>query len=111
MKKHLEKIKKRPLAERKKLATIFATIVTLLIVIASFILGSVFKTKKKIKVNDDRVHSFEKMFNTMEEKFSKFGAELKEQKDTVKKTGEEIKKQTDTVQNIKEEKQTETVKY
>ena len=114
MKKQLEKIKKRPIAERKKIATIFAVILTLLVVIVSFILGSIFKTEEKIQTNN-QPNSIEKMFNGMEEKFSEFSDEFKEQKDSVKNLTkeivitEQIENKTREVLNTEEKNEPETV--
>lgn len=80
MKKHIEKIKQRPVHERKKLATIFAVVVTLIIVIMSVILGSVFKTENKVQ-NNNAPSSFEKVLTGIEDKFSEIGDDFKEQKE------------------------------
>ena len=63
MKKHIEKIKKRPIEERKKMATILAVAVTIIIIILWIILLSVFKddAKKEAKSNFN-LESFENAF-------------------------------------------------
>lgn len=89
MKKHIEKLKKRPQHERKKLAIIFAIATTFIIIILWFILLSVFKTPEKNK----KIYDFsklEKSFDGLADQFLNIENQYKEGKENFKAIQDEI---------------------
>jgi len=80
MKKHIEKIKKRPIAERKKMATIFAVIVTVIIIILWITILSVFKSEKGEVKNNFNFDSFQATFEKIGDDIDQIGESFQSSK-------------------------------
>ncbi len=79
MKKHIEKIKQKPIEERKKMATIFAGILTGVIVILWIIILTVFKSTEETKKIGD-FSQLEQIIETIDYELKDVGTELINQK-------------------------------
>ena len=80
MKKYIEKIKQRPIKERKKMATIFAVSVTLIIIVLWLIIMSFTKTVPKKKLINEK--QFEGLINQISGQFSDVENKVDEVKDS-----------------------------
>ncbi|MGB0925255.1 MAG: hypothetical protein ACPGTS_00935 [Minisyncoccia bacterium] len=75
MKKHLEKVKNRPLEDRKKMATFFAIGTTLLVVLLWLILLSVFKQPKQTTPSTTGLEPLKEAFETVGQELSEINTE------------------------------------
>ena len=88
MKKHIEKLKQRSPKDRKKMATIFAAIVTGIIVILWIVISSLFKNDNPKKLyNTD---SLEKAFEGIGGQFLDIENQFKEQGENIENIKEKI---------------------
>ena len=96
MKKHIEKIKQRSPEERKRIATIFAGVTTVIIIILWLILLTVFKSPEEKEKSRSNADSFNVLFEKIGSEFSEIGDSLEREKESFKEMTTEIEMMEET---------------